>query len=507
MKKYIAFVLILIFILSSCSVPSGDVSFDPSCGSCADTNDDGICDICSVSVMVEVDIYSVNDLHGKLADGSNHIGVDELTTFLKFARIENPNTFVISAGDMWQGSAESNLTDGAIITDWMNETGFVCMTLGNHEYDWGEEPIIQNDKNASFPFLAINIYDRETDTPVDYCQPSVLVDKGKYQIGFIGAMGDCYSSIAPEQVEDVYFITGAPLTALVKAESDRLREMGADIIVYLLHDGYDQSSKSLQYASAGRLSSYYDVSLSDGYVDIVFEGHSHQYYRITDDYGVYHLQNGGDNKQGISHGEIMLNTANGNIKVSKADLISADSYSAMPDDPIVEQLLEKYESDIGFADDILGYNSADRNRNFLRALAAQLYYQKGVEEWGSEYDIVLGGGFLNVRSPGYLAKGDVTYASLQSLFPFDNYLTLCAVSGRDLLNKFFETGNDNYFIFCGEYGESVRKNIDLNETYYIIVDSYTSSYAPNNLTEIDRIEAEVFARDLLAEYAKSNGFK
>ena len=65
----------------------------------------------------------------------------------------------------------------------------------------------------------------------------------------------------------------------------------------------------------------------------------------------------------------------------------------------------------------------------------------------------------------------------------------------------------NYFIFCGEYGESVRKNIDLNETYYIIVDSYTSSYAPNNLTEIDRIEAEVFARDLLAEYAKSNGFE
>jgi hypothetical protein len=88
------------------------------------------------------------------------------------------------------------------------------------------------------------------------------------------------------------------------------------------------------------------------------------------------------------------------------------------------------------------------------------------------------------------------------LFPFDNRLVLCSVTGRDLQRKFFETNNSNYYIAYGEYGEEVRQNIDPDATYYIVTDTYCSSYAYNNLTVVDYYDEGVFARDLVADYIR-----
>ena len=88
---------------------------------CVDKNADGVCDDCKESVIIPLSIIAVNDLHGKLLDGDNHLGVDEMSTWIKDVRAENPNTVLLSSGDMWQGGAESNLTRGKIINDWMEE--------------------------------------------------------------------------------------------------------------------------------------------------------------------------------------------------------------------------------------------------------------------------------------------------------------------------------------------------------------------------------------------------
>jgi len=483
-----------------------DPSGKPDCDH-VDEGDDGKCDACGVSVLVIVDFYNLNDLHGKIADGDNHPGVDELTTYLKKAKKNDDHTVFLSSGDMWQGAPESNLTKGLIVTDWMNHLGFSAMSLGNHEFDWGEDPIRENDKLAKFPILAINVYDRSTDKRVSYCDSSVMVTRGDVQIGIIGAIGDCYSSISRDKVENVYFKTGAALTQLVKSEATKLREKGADYIVYLLHDGNGSSgSNSVSSITSGRLKSYYDIELSNGYVDLVFEGHTHQRYIHKDEYGTYHMQNGGDNK-GISHLEVSINTANGNDSVRYCELVATGKYATMADDPIVETLLDKYQEDVAVGSSDLGTNARVRKSSELCQLVADLYYKKGLELWGDKYDIVLGGGFISARSPYELPKGDVVYGTLYSIFPFDNNLVLCSVKGSDLQSKFFETDNDRYYISYGDYGKQVKNNIDPNGTYYIVVDSYTSVYAPNRLTEISRLDKEYYARDMLADYAKSGGFK
>ncbi len=525
-KTWIALFLALTLLLSSCEGfggiwpggSAGDVTTDSLNGADTgasnipstdrehtDANDDGYCDDCSISVIACIDFYALNDLHGKFSDSDRQPGVDELTAYLKQAYRTDDHVILLSSGDMWQGSSESNFTKGMIITDWMNELDFVSMTLGNHEFDWGEAYIEANAEIAEFPFLAINLYDRDGagDKLVPYCRPSVMVERGGATIGIIGAIGDCYSSISGEMSKGITIKTGSELTQLVKAESQRLRAAGADYIVYSIHDGFGSSQASGTISDAA-LSSYYAPVLSEGYVDLVFEGHSHQQYVLTDNDGVYHVQSGGDNR-GLGHVEVEINFANGKSDVNTAEFVPTRNYENLEDDPIVEELLGKYEEQIAAGSRVLGLNDYQRSSEDLCNLVAELYLQVGEETWGEAYDIVLGGGFLSVRSPYNLAGGSVTYAQLQMLLPFDNTIVLCSIRGSDLLDRFIHTTNDRYFNYYGPYGLSVKDHIDPTATYYVVVDSYTSTYAPNRLTEVARYTEGVYARDLVADYIEAGG--
>ena len=500
---------ICLFATSFISCDSNDgtnVTPPQKCETHIDADDNGSCDLCRVSLYIYVDFYAINDLHGKFSDTSSDNGVDELTTYLKNSSLTDDHSIFLSSGDMWQGSSESNLTSGKIITEWMNELGFASMTLGNHEFDWGEEAIEENVKLAEFPILAINIYDRETNERVEYCESSVVVEFDGFEIGIIGAIGDCYSSISGDKNGGIYFKSGDDLTDLVKAESEKLRANGVDFIIYSLHDGYGKNSNTQTNVTSSQISSYYDVSLSDGYVDLVFEGHTHQRYVLVDEYGVYHLQNGGEN-QGISHVEIKLNSVTFSSCVAYAEFVAESTYEYFNGDPIRDQLLEKYKDDISIADEILGTISSFKDSEEIEQQVAELYYKKAMEIWGDEYDIVLGGGFIRTRSPYDLEAGQIKYSHVQSVLPFDNPLVLCAIKGSDLLNKFFRTSNKDYFIYYEEYGRDVYNNIDMNATYFIVVDSYTSTYGPNNLTEVLRLNEDIFARDLLAAFIKNGGWK
>ena len=462
-----------------------------------DQNSDNKCDSCGKSVVVIIDFYALNDLHGKFCDTDTQPGVDELASYLKNRKETDDNVIILSSGDMWQGSAESNMTGGLILTEWMNAMGFVSMTLGNHEYDWGADAILKNYNAAEFPLLAINIYDRATGQRVDYCQPSVVVQREGVQIGIIGAMGDCYSSISADRVTDVEFKVGSQLTNLVKAEATRLRNQGVDIIIYAIHDGYGSSASGS--ISNSNLDDYYDPSLSDGYIDLSFEAHSHQSYVLLDSKGVYHLQGGGENK-GISHVEISFNTVNETTTVTTAEIIKNSVYSKYADDPETEALEDKYSSVISNANKILGTLSSKLSSDRICEIVSQLYLQAGLEKWGSQYNIVLGGGYLNTRSPYDLSPGQVTYSDLLSLLPFDNQLVLCKISGRDLQRRFV---NSSYDCTYSDYGNSVKNRISNSATYYVVVDMYTAVYSPNNLTIVDYYDEGIYARDLLAEAIQS----
>lgn len=504
----LSMILSVVFSLGSCEqIFKDDGIIDPGgsladCvdGNHVDENDDDSCDICGQSVLVIIDFYAINDLHGKFCDTSGQPGVDEIGTYIDKMEELDDNIILLSSGDMWQGSAESNLSRGKIITEWMNELGFVGMTLGNHEFDWGEDAIRENLEIAEFPFLAINIYDTETGKLADYCTPSVTVECDGIEIGIIGAIGDCYSSISSDKVAGVEFKVGFDLAQLVREEAERLRSEGVDYVVYSLHDGHGSSSSGNNVISTTDLQKYYTPSLSNGTIDLVFEGHSHQGYTLVDSYGVYHVQARGENKA-LAHVEIAVNSVNGNNRVTSANLVDSSVYSNLSDHEETENLEDKYSGIIDMSYSVLGQASKYYDDAVLEDKVAELYLKAGEKRW-SDYNIVLGGGFLKTRSPYNLYKGDVTYAMLMSLLPFDNEIVLCSISGRDLKSRFINNNNSDYHIYISEYGEDILNSISDNRTYYVVVDSYTALYAYNRLTIVEYYDYKTYARDLVAEAIK-----
>ena len=479
---------------------SGNISGD--CAAHKDTDDNGYCDTCNEYVIVVIDFYAINDLHGRIFDTDQQPGVDELTTYLKNANTTDDHVIVLASGDMWQGTSESNLTRGKMMTEWLNEIGTVSMTLGNHEFDWSNEYIYANAEIADFPFLAINIYDTATNKRVDFATPSVIVEKGDAKIGIIGAIGDCHSSISQDKVAGINFKVGSELAALVKEESEKLRNAGCDYIVFSVHDGLSKSGSGL--VSNGEMESYYDIALSDGYVDLVFESHSHCDYILLDSKGVYHIQGGAENNA-ISHVEVSLNYANDKSNITEIANVSSSKYDDCTPDNIVNKLKEKYKDTIAKGSEVIGDLDRVVSGDELRQLCADLYVQKGVEKWGSQYNIVCGGGYISIRSPGALFAGEVCYEDIYTLFPFDNGLYLCTISGSDLKSKFIYSNNGNYFVGMSDYGNSV--NIVDSETYYIVTDAYSAFYAPNNLTIVADYGEELFARDFIAEFIKNGGYE
>ncbi len=458
---------------------------------------------------VQLTFLAVNDLHGRFMDSSSQPGMDEFTTYVKGLYADPVREeILLSSGDMWQGTVESSTNRGGLMTEWMNELDFVSMTLGNHEYDWGAGALTPNSEIAEFPFLGINV--TYNNRMPDYCKASTIVEKAGVKVGIIGAIGNCLSSISGEFQSGLKFATGANLTSLVKAEATRLRnEEGCDFIVYSIHDGGSGYSSSavnnvttdtLTVKDGNTVYSYYDASLSDGYIDLVFEAHTHQKYILKDKYDVYHLQGGGENS-GVSCAEVSFDTATKKYTVTPK-LLSNATYGnpSIADDPVIEELYNKYCEDDPYGNIIANLSSA-LSSSAIYELLPELYYEAGVAQWGETQpnDIVLAGGFLSLRKPYSLSKGKVTYADIFSILPFDNAIILGSISGYYLKSKFLNTTNSNYHIYAPSISASSVQN---NATYYIIIDSYTAYYRSNNITEVARLDGSRYARDLLADYLR-----
>ena len=443
---------------------------------------------------VSFDVFAFNDTHGNVKDTYGEgIGISKTATAIKELS-QGKNTVLLSQGDMWQGSIESNYTRGKLVTDWMNYMGFESMTVGNHEYDWGAEVIEQNVALADFQMLGINVLDRYSDEPVDYLKPSTTFTRGNAKIGVIGAIGNCLSSISSSKVKEIYFARGDALSNLVKAESTRLRnEEHCDFIIYSIHGSGTRDEDDS-----------YDISLSrQHYVDLVLEGHTHDAYAEKDAAGIYHVQCKGNN-QNIYQITVNVDVNNHVFNVQTPNYIdlsySSSPYKSYALDAQTEALFEKYYDDYAFAYETLGYNASGKNSSTLKSKVADLYLEAGLKKWGSTYDICLGGGFISCRGNNYLPAGNVTYSQLAALFPFDNDIVLCSVMGYYFRNSNFIQGNSNYYVTWTSYGNGVKGTIDNYQTYYLITDTYSSDYAYNRLTVVDILESGTYARDLLADY-------
>ena len=266
------------------------------------------CDPAQVdSPTLTVSVIGTNDVHGALLPVDGNRGLALLAGYvnnLRETRAEDGGeVLLIDAGDMWQGTLESNLSEGASVVAAFNALDYDAAAVGNHEFDFGpagEKATPANDLDdaqgalkrrateADFPLLAANLIDDATGLPVDWpnVQPSILINRGGIKIGIIGLLTE-YALITA-MAANTRGLSIAPLGLVTMREAEKLRQAGADLVIVTAHAGSrcENFDDPLDLSSCNMSDEIMQVALNlpVGLVDLIIGGHTHQ--------GIAHEVNG-----------------------------------------------------------------------------------------------------------------------------------------------------------------------------------------------------------------------
>ncbi|MEG1149465.1 MAG: 5'-nucleotidase C-terminal domain-containing protein, partial [Niameybacter sp.] len=146
---------------------------------------------------VKITILGTSDMHGNLTSYVYEAGKDyensgfaRTATLVKETRSENPNTLVIDNGDTIQGTImtddlyNADLSKPNPVMDMMNYMGYDSMTLGNHEFNFGVSLIKKLQKEANFPLLSANIYNKGTSE--NFVTPYIVKEFEGVKVGVLG---------------------------------------------------------------------------------------------------------------------------------------------------------------------------------------------------------------------------------------------------------------------------------------------------------------------------------
>ena len=102
----------------------------------------------------EIVILHNNDTHGRvMGNDRDIIGIDRIAAIHK----NIPNSLLVDAGDAFHGLPAATLGKGAEIAELITEAGYDAMVIGNHEFNYGWERLVELHELAGFPLLASNV--------------------------------------------------------------------------------------------------------------------------------------------------------------------------------------------------------------------------------------------------------------------------------------------------------------------------------------------------------------
>lgn len=408
---------ILIITLSSCSfnTTTSQSSNKISSTVSIDLNSSSSSSSSSKSYKNEiVTIYAVNDMHGKIKSTSKYTGMVGLQGAIKNDARYDEESFVISSGDMWQGSYLSGNDKGKTTTLLMNDFGFKSMTLGNHEFDWGISQIKSNMEVANFPLLCANLLD-ENGKKATWVDDYTIVDCGtNYKVGIVGLIDKVESSIKSTKLEGYTF--SSDLTLVYKAVNE-CKQAGADSVILSIHG--DQNASYINSIQ----------NLSDLDVVGIFGGHSHsyQYEPTSSSVKIPYVQGGCDSNGYCS---MTINkTTNKAITISYTVLepSNVDTYTKTADTSFESKVNEYIQST---PDPIVGYVKGDWTKEKTANLVLKAMFEACKIQFPDKNyttsNLIAVHNTAGIRGslPSSNSSKEITMDDVQVVSPFDNIVVL-----------------------------------------------------------------------------------
>lgn len=371
------------------------------------------------------DLVEITDFHGTLLDASNNQVGAVLADRIQKVKASNPNTIVIGGGDLYQGSAVSNMLHGVPVQKVMSKIGMEVTALGNHEFDWGLDTITNETmKDASYSIVCANIYDKATGNRK--FDPYKIITKDGVRIAFIGAITEETPSIVLPAYINNYDVK--PVAAEVNKVAKEIKDGNlADVIIPVIHEGNDGDNKT-----TGKIVDIANALNKDN-INAVFGGHSHTelHFNAANGLPVYIAKSNGkgyiDAKMTVSADKKVSFPA-----ASAADykaLDNADGYKTTT--PVVnaevKQIVDAAVAQVApITDEVIGKTSTTLNRvqQTAKGNPSGTSGSSYLGNWAADATRAAVNAEVGLQNNGGLRidipTGNITVGTMWQFMPFDN---------------------------------------------------------------------------------------
>ena len=226
------------------------------------------------SSVKKITILHTNDVHSHIDpfgpdDGRNPNkgGVARRASLITSIRNENPNTLLLDAGDIFQGTPYFNYYGGEIEFKLMSMLKYDVATIGNHDFDNGIGGLYSQLPHADFDFVSAN-YDFSNTIMDTHVKPYKIITKDGIKIGIFGLgvelQGLVDKNLYKETVYNNPIESAQDMSRILKEDEH------CDIIICLSHLGYDYSN------IPGKIG---DLKLAEATkdIDLIIGGHTHTF--------------------------------------------------------------------------------------------------------------------------------------------------------------------------------------------------------------------------------------
>jgi 5'-nucleotidase len=441
------------------------------------------------SGTVNVQVLALNDFHGNLipptsssgcvpaisgcpAPNAPAGGVEYLATHISNLRALNPNTVVVSAGDMVGASPLiSALFHDEPTIEAFNLIGLDFNAVGNHEFDegWLELKRLQEGgchpvdgcqdgddfAGANFQFLAANVVRKDNGKTIFPAYKMRSFSGAK--IAFIGmTLEGTPTIVTPAGIADLNFLDEAET---VNALIPELKAKGIETIVVIVHEGGDQSTSDAatnSNACVGISGPIVDiVNNLDDEVDVVISGHTHQPYNCVIDNKI--VTSAFSFGRVVTKIDLTIDRDTGEVVTMTAEnkTVTRD----VPKDSLLTALIAKYQALVTpIANRVIGTIAASITRAASPAGETALGDLIADGQLDATNDPGFGDAVVAFMNPGGIRTdltytqisgtelpGEVTYGEMFNVQPFGNSMVTLTLTGAQI-----DTLLEQQFVGCGQ---------------------------------------------------------
>jgi len=224
--------------------------------------------------LKKITILHTNDVHSHIDpfpknDPLNPSGggVIARANLINLIKKDNPNTLVLDAGDVFQGTPYFNFFGGELELKLMSKMGYNASTLGNHEFDNGTEKLSKVLKHANFSFLNSNYTLKNTPLENKIKSHEIFNING-IKIGVFGLGIELKGLVEKKLYKGIKYLN--PIEISKDVSDDLKYNHNCDLIICLSHLGFS-------YSKDKNIMCDLILAKQTKNIDLIIGGHTHTF--------------------------------------------------------------------------------------------------------------------------------------------------------------------------------------------------------------------------------------